>query len=462
MQEPASLSVVQPAENPTPIIRSGKRGVVHFLVAPVRAIWLRPRRAIIFLTLFILIGGALAAFGVWIWFEWHLNAARESLDAGHNSEAVRHLRSCQRIRPEQRDVLLLSARVARRAASWDEADAFLTEYWERYGDEEPLIFERLLYRTARGELESVSSALSAKLAQGGPQSRLVREALVAGLTYRFRWQDIRILLEAWLAESPDDTLALLHQGKYFEQQHAFDDAIRTYRRIIELDPEQLEARLRLATLYISRRFGEEAAAELAILRARLPEHPEIQVLWARALSLLGRTEEADAVIDACLQSHPDYPSALLEKGTNALIEGDEATAEQCLAAAARLDPGNSLVHTKYALVLSRNGKTAQAAEQYARAHQLETDGERITQIIRGPFQEHPNDPAVHHEIGMIALRCGLVDDALRWFNSALQVDPNHLPTHQVLTNLYRELDRPALMAKHRAIAQKLTQQQRKN
>jgi Flp pilus assembly protein TadD len=360
-------------------------------------------------------------------------------------------------------VLLLSARAARRVGSWEEADTLLTEYWRQYGDEEPLIFERILYRASRGDLEGTGEAIRARIVKGGPQARFAREALVTGLTYRFRWLEARAVLDAWLAETPNDTLALIQHGKYLEQQNAFEEAMNAYRRVIELDPEQLEARLRLATILLSRRYGEEAAAELEVLRKNLSDNPEIQVLWARSLSLLGRTEESRAVIAACLASFPDYPPALLEQGNNALLDGDEEAAEKHLARAVRLDPGNSQIRNKYALVLSRNDKPAQAAEEYAKARQLEADGERIAQIIRGPFQDNPNNPAIHHEIGAIALRSGLVDEALRWFNSALQVDPNHLPTHQILANLYRELDQPALAANHHATAQKLSQQQqRKN
>jgi Flp pilus assembly protein TadD len=269
-------------------------------------------------------------------------------------------------------------------------------------------------------------------------------------------------LDEWLAVAPEDTLGLLQIGKFQEQQLNNDEATRIYRHILDLDPDQLEARLRLATILLIRRHGEEAATELAVLREKLPNHPEVQVFWARAMALLGRTEEARLAIEECLRTNPDYPAALLEQGNNALFDGDEVGAEQYLARAAKLDPGNIQIHNKYALILSRNGKQAQATAEYAKAHQLEADGERISKIIRGPLQDNPNDPALHYEIGTIALRSGLVTEAIRWFTSALQVDPDHFPTHHVLANIYRELDNPVLAAKHHAIAQKLSLQQGKH
>ena len=398
----------------------------------------QPRRAVLKLVLVLLVIAAAIAAGVWIWYEIHLRAARTDLDRGHNADAIRHLRACQSVNPHGRDVMLLSARAARCAGAWEEADNLLTTYWERDGDEEPLVLERLLHRAARGDLESAGASLRARIAQGGPDARLAREALASGFLFRFRWPEAAAVLEAWLAENPDDTLALILSGKFLEQQQGYEDALKMYRRILELDAGHVEARLRIATILVSRRRGDEAAAELVILKQKLPDHPEVQVLWARSLAMLGRTDESRQAIDDCLRANPDYPAALLERGTLALVEGDEAAAEAALSRAVKLDPGNLQLRNQYALVLRRLGKNDAAAVEHAIARQLEADSERIGQIIRGPLQERPNDPALHHEIGAIALRSGLITEALRWFTSALQVDPDHQPTHRVLATLYHE------------------------
>src|SRR5262249_1463637 len=65
-------------------------------------------------------------------------------------------------------------------------------------------------------------------------------------------------------------------------------------------------------------------------------------------------------------------------------------------------------------------------------------------------------PAVYHEVAMIALRAGLAKEGLRWLQSALQVDPNHIPTHRALVIFYQETGSPILAAHHRAVAQRLS------
>jgi Flp pilus assembly protein TadD len=398
----------------------------------------------------------IGAGGAWLWFAHHLTAARTELVRGHNAAALRHVARCRSLRPDDRDVLLLSARIARRSGERDEAEFFLDRCLDVNGQSEELVVERLLLRAARGEVETTGPALLARIRAGGPDADLCREALIAGLLDRFYWPQAFQQLNEWLAAEPDSTTALLLRGKLEEQRQARSQARDLYRRIVELDPEHDEARLRLTTLLLADRQGEEALGHLTVLRAHLPDHPEIAVQWARALALQGRNDESRSAIAECLAKHPDYPPALVERGARALLDGDETGAEQYLARAVALDPGNGGSRTQYALVLARNGKRAEAAKQEAELAALRADQERIAVLISGPLQDRPNDPAVHHEIALIALRSGQIREALRWFTSALRVAPDYAPTHKALAVLYHELNKPVLSAHHRALAHRPT------
>ncbi|MCI0701378.1 MAG: tetratricopeptide repeat protein [Planctomycetia bacterium] len=446
---PVSSSPEVPPGSPG---KSFGRRFLRVLFTPFRFAYQRPARTLLYLALVLLFAGIATSAGVWVWFDHHLRAARTELARGHNAAAARHLRQCQRVRPDDREVLLLSARVARRSGSWDEAELLLDRCSQLHGEDGELVLERVLLRMARGEIESVGLAVMARIREGGPNAALAREALVTGLIYRFHWGEAYRQLDDWLATEPDATVALLLRGKLEEQRLAFAPARDLYRRIVELDPEHDEARLRLTTLLLADRHGEEALEHLAKLRQRLPEHPEVAVQWARALALQGRAAESRAALAACLRDHPDYPPALAERGAQALLDGDEGEAEQYLARAVALDPGNVATRTQYALALARNGKRDEAAREQVQIDALKADLDRITVLITGPLQERPNDPKIHHEIAQIALRSGQVREAIRWFTSALQVDPAHVPTHLALAILYRELGNPVLSARHRALA----------
>ena len=254
-----------------------------------------------------------------------------AVDRGHNSEAIEHLMACRKVWDDHPGVRLLMARVARRAGRMEDAERLLDDYWSAHGDDEELVFERLLLRAARGELEQAAPALQARVQAGGPDAGPALEALVTGYLVRFRWADAGRALDEWLGRNPDDTTALLLRGKLQEQRLDPEGPAVAYRRILELDPGHDEARLRLATVLLQRFYGEEALPHLEFLRARLPDNPEVAYQWAVALGLQGRTDEARAALDALLQTHPHHAAALTARARYATQDGDGSAALDYLA-----------------------------------------------------------------------------------------------------------------------------------
>jgi tetratricopeptide (TPR) repeat protein len=452
---------VTPAPSSTePLAPTSREGrptrALRLLFGPL--LWLRrhPGRALALLGLTALLGLAVHLISRLCYEEYHLHAARQAVERGHNPAALTHLRVCRRMRPDDREVLILSARVARRSRSWSEAEATLDRYWELYGDEDALVLERLLLQAARGEVEAAGPLLRARIERDDPSSALAREALIAGLQYRFRLREAEREIEAWLSSDPDNTFALFALAKLQEEREQTSEALGTFRRLVEIDPEHDEARLRMAALLVQLNQGEEALPHLAYLRRRMPDDADVLVRTAQALDLQARADEARDTLDECLRLHPNNPRALAERGRIARRDGDGELAEEYLSRAVRLDPGDGEARHQYCLALSYNGKKAEAAKQQEALRQTEDDVRRINELLKGRLQESPDDPAGYFEAAMIALRAGLAREGLRWLLTALQVDPNHLPTHRTLAFYYQETGSPILAARHRAIAQRLS------
>jgi tetratricopeptide (TPR) repeat protein len=424
-------------------------------------------RSLAKLALLALIGLAISVIGLYFWTHYHLRVARRAVDRGHNAVAISHLLRCRLIRPDDPEVLLLSARVARRGGAWAEAEALLDRYWRLHGDDDALVLERLLFQATRGEVESARPLLEARIDQDDPAApagsrraaRLAREALIAGLLHRFRLHEASVAIDRWLAREPESTLGLLSRGKLEELREQSGEALVTYRRLLDLDPQHDEARLRLTTILLRLGEGEEALAHLQHLRRRLPHHPEVLMQLGQALDLQGQTSEARAVLDECLRRHPDHAGTLAERGRLARREDGEQ-AEEYLRRAIELDPGNGRTRYQFYLTLNQNGKKAEAARELEALRRLEADVQRINELLRVQLQKTPDDAAVYHEVALIARRAGLTKESLRWLHSALQVDATHLPTHRALVTHYRETGNPILAARHRAIAQRLDREGR--
>ena len=221
-----------------------------------------------------------------------------------------------------------------------------------------------------------------------------------------------------------------------------------------MDPDHDEARLRLAIVLLQRFYGEEALRTWSSCGERLPNNPEVAYQWAVALGLQGRAGEARAALDDLLRTHPHHAAALASPRRYSAQAGDDAAALDHLSRAVRLDPGNLTVRHQYAQALGRAGRAAEAARE-----QQVIDRIRATwsgsPSYRRPLQAIPDDPGVHHQIAVIALRSGQPADGVRG-SRAPQVDPDHLPSHQALAAYYQATGNPVLAARHRAIASRLT------
>src|SRR5205823_3763607 len=105
-------------------------------------------------------------------------------------------------------------------------------------------------------------------------------------------------------------------------------------------------------------------------------------------------------LDDLLRAHPNHAGALAERGRYATQDGDVAVAVEFLGRAVLADRGNLTARHQYALALARAGRPDEAAKQEAELKDLKADLDRMNDLISGPLQNSPDDPAVHHEIAV--------------------------------------------------------------
>lgn len=355
---------------------------------------------------------------------------------------------CHRIWPEDRATLLLAARVARRLNLFEEADTFLTRCHERHGEDDDLLVERILLRCERGEVDTVKSFCETLIANEDERSPLILEALVAGCLRAFRLPEAKLFVGLWQKREPDSAQVENLKGYTFElgtQQH---DALQAYRRAVELDADHDEARFRLAQLLVTLSQAREALPHLQHLTAKQPANADVLVDLGRCLVQLDQQEQAEKTLAQARALKPDHAAALQESGLMALRRDQLTQAETWLREACKLAPGDYQVHYQLTLCLQRLGKIQEARELEPRLRQMEQDGKRMQEILIHHMSRAPSDPNLHFELGMIAMRAGAVQEGLRWFKSALQIDPSHSPTHEAFASFYRAHGQIGRAAKH--------------
>ncbi|HVI84045.1 MAG TPA: tetratricopeptide repeat protein, partial [bacterium] len=241
----------------------------------------RPVRALAVLTLLAVIGTSFWLTGRRLWAQYHLGAARDAVAHYHSLDAISHLEVCLGQWPDHPESLLLAARTARRLKAFPDAERYLDRYLRACGEDDELNLERILLRAEEGEVDAVVNFCRALVAKEHPASSLVLEALAAGLARAYRMGEADELLDFWLEREPDNPLALLYRGQLLELKQRPSDAVDSYRRAVDVDPEFDEVRQRLAAALIDLQQAGEAQPHLEHLRRRRPHNPAILFELAR-------------------------------------------------------------------------------------------------------------------------------------------------------------------------------------
>jgi tetratricopeptide (TPR) repeat protein len=414
----------------------------------------RPGRTAAIVLLLAIIGAGAWAITVQIGASADLRAARADVEHAHNRQAQVHLEAYRKVWPRDPDALLLAARTARRMGAFQGAEDFLDQYESVRGkDDDNLILERVLLQAQRGRVDRVRDYCAAHVRDNQPDAPLVLEAVTAGLMRDYRVFEANDRIELWLKLRPDDPQALLVQGTLFDLESRPTEAIANYRKAVELDPDNEDARLRLAADLLQDHEGGEALPHLEYLQKRRPEDARVLVRLVQCRLLLGQTDEAKRLLDGVLARQPHNPEALAMRGKLARQDGDLAEAEKWLREAVAADPGAYEARYHLYLCLNDQGKEADAKEQLARLNVMDEDNKEIQEIIGGKMQRTPNDPELHYKAGMIALRSGATAEGVRWLESALELDPKYAPAHKTLALYYEQIGDLGRAAQHNEMGQ---------
>jgi tetratricopeptide (TPR) repeat protein len=444
---PADPRLESPAQVPAPGSRTPSLSALFsafsFLIR-------RPGRAAAIALLVLLIGFGAWMIGLQIWGYTQFHAAAVAVEHYHNREAREHLQAYMSVWPHDPAALLLAARTARRAGGFEEAQDFLDQYEKVRGkDDDALILERVLQQAQHGRVDRVHEFCEIRVRQNHPDSPLILEAVSAGLMRIYRLQEAEERIQTWLKLRPDDCQALLFEGIIYDLQSRIPEATANYLRVVNLDPDNEEARLRLTGLLVQNLKGAEALPHLEYLRKRTPDDPRVAVRIAQCRRLLAQPEEAKKILDDVLARYPHFPEALAVRGKLAMEDGNLAEAETLLREAAARDPSTAETHYHLSQCLTRQGKEAESKEVDAQLKRQEQDLKDIDELINGKMEQSRFDPALHYKAGMIAMRAGSEQEGVRWLESALELDPNYAPAHEALATYYQQIGDLGRAASHR-------------
>ena len=251
--------------------------------------------------LFLLVLGGVLATQAYAWYQ--LRAGRTALERYKTAEARGHLDACLRLWPPERNGShpRRSGRPPRRRLRGrpqpprslpEDRGQAIRRRAPRVGPAQG----------GPGELAG-GRGVPGRAGQKDPAvAPLVWEALAEGDVRMYRTRAAMTLLDDWLEADPDNPRAHFLRGNVY-RQGSIAKAVPDYRRAVELDPDDDEARWWLAAALQEAGQFDEALLHLERLRDRGWPDRDLRPRLARSLDRLDRSAEARAVC-----STPTWPT----------------------------------------------------------------------------------------------------------------------------------------------------------
>jgi predicted Zn-dependent protease len=389
---------------------------------------LRPRltrRTCLILLLGTFILGLLGWTGTEAYAEFKYHLAESAAERYEFDEALRHLRTCLRLRPGRFHYCFLAARAARRARRFREAHDYLARCQVLAGDQADVsLLERTLLRAQEGDVLAVEGALWVAIKKNHPEKNLIYEALAQGYVHIGYLPLAEECLAPLLQAEPDHAEAWLWRASVFELSGNRQDTATFYRKAVELRPDNPRYRLGLALFLLSLNSFQEARPLLEQLCEAEPANPDVLVGMARLLVESGRHETAGDLLDRALKIRPAHVQGLTASAKLAFRNEQFATAEDYLRRALAVDPTERAAHYLLYQCLEKEGKKDEAARQRVRLKTVQGDLLRLDEILRTDLFHNPRRAELYNELSAIFARNGRHDLSRAWRDQALRLGEN--------------------------------------
>jgi predicted Zn-dependent protease len=368
----------------------------------------------------------------------HYRDALAAIERRDFRDALFHLEQCREAWPTDRDVALLTARTARRAGELEAAQRLVDEA-DRLGcAQEDVFLERALLLVQQGGLGEAQGYLLHRFRSEDPNLGLIAEVLAPIYVRMHDGPLASELLDAWARREPTNHLPHLLKGELFSRLNRRYAAQVSLAEAYRLAPDDPEVRERYAQILVELKRHAEARTHLEWLIERGHGSVNVRLSLAHCCAILGDEDIARRMLTELTQEAPSDSRVLAEQGRLELEAGRPGAAERSLRQAAALEPFEPMICHNYARCLEQLGKTEEAEIQRKRLKEIEASLKRMQELMEA-ITAKPHDPKPRLEAGLIMIRNGQGNAGVRWLETALEQDPNHVPTHEALSDYFTKV-----------------------
>lgn len=421
------------------------RGVGRRLMGPARFAVRRP------VTTFVVVATLVAVVAVaglgYARHQWR--AANADLAGDRPADARDRLAVCLRVWPNDPDVHLLAARAARLSGDLLAVEHHLNRCLELQGGAtDPVQLEFLFLRVQTGDLDQVSGMLTAAVEAGHPDRFRILETLSRAYIHNMRYLLADAYLSKWIELDPTAAKAYQYRGFVRERLNNHKLAAEDYKKALELDPNLLPVRLRVAEMLMEDKLTPEALAQLEPLYRERPNDPQVMARLGMCRFLEGKSDEARRLMEAALPAMPTDVGLLMSLAKLDLQETRGADAEARLRIILTNDVSDTEARYQLVSALQMQGRADEAAAARKEHDKYKVLVERVNKLLQ-TVPEGANPPAAECvEIGVALLSIGR-DRGLYWLDLALAREPTNQAAHRALMEYYERTGQSEKAERHR-------------
>lgn len=365
---------------------------------------------------------------------------QRSVDQHDPRTAFRWASRGRQLLPNDPEMALARAGIARRLGRMELVEQDLADALKLGADAEDVQREQWLALAQTGQMQRAEPHL-AQLLRNAPRNADVCEAYVLGFIRTNRTDTALTLLEAWIADDPNNAKPRLMKGQVLRLLSNFSEAESEFQAAMTLAPHWLDPQLELAELLVERNRFDEA---LPLLEALTTADPATGASVRRDLALAechltnGQTEAAVQLLQDAHRRAPEALEPAVVLGRALIESGRYDEALEPLQAALKIRPGYDETHYLLSQAYAFSGDREQAQKhsrfvQQARAALEELD--RLNaQLLQGAA-----DAETLIRAGEIQLKYGDPTEGAIRILSGLDLAPDNQKGLELLADHYAEL-----------------------
>jgi len=240
---------------------------------------------------------------------------------------------------------------------------------------------------------------------------------------------------------PDDGEARRNYGELLFEANELDHAQENLQVVVASTPTDLRARRSLALVLAARRAGPELVADLEEIVKLDPEDLDARMDLAAAYASIGKNAEAEAVYDEVLRRKPRHAAALKLAGDLARARGDVKKAADLygklrwvspqdprpvfLLGAAQYEAGNlDAAERMFAEGARYPGMMGEAYSNLGAIALRRGNGQQALTLLKQAAKKRPGKASVRYNYAMALYTANRHADALNELRTAAMLDPS--------------------------------------